>query len=247
MVIEGRLVGLPECAAKTVKRTMGHLPFDVYLGQTSRAECRRKKRHLDNTHIIIVYDTLFKVFIAWNASIRKALCAGENVVYDVSTKLLSRYVNEGFQNGSIVPVYIPRNGTNRKTNGYEKVLIIGTDALYDFCRHYDDYLYPSEDDSEYMQPSLFASPKHDVCLFEQVEFTSLIRIRSMFPRMEHRNTRVRKTTDSSEGKCAVCGLDEPHVLEAVPISQGRGDAAKSVYLCNNHRIMYECGLIDIDA
>ena len=238
----------PSIAQKLIDRNT--LPGAVICRTSDNGSTNTKNKITTKEHIVINYSHRYNAYIIWNASIHRFLHNGSaSVTFNCGADAEAR-LEAGILEDEIITTYKRIRQTNFE-NCVEKVLLIGTNALFEFLQHYEDYLYPD----------VAAIPAGKSVLYTTPADSQLMRIDGKTPEQIERSriaaTRTkrdpefrRKILAKYHSTCIVCGSTEEKQLQAAHIESvqdGGSDSADNGYcLCANHHLLYDAGLLDID-
>ena len=182
-------------------------------------------------HIVISYNHQHKVYIVWNAlkhqnfmGNKKTLSLGANGKKIIRDKSKLELQNE------IIPVPKQLHNSDIKC---ETVFIVGENALLDFCKHYEEYVFGNE-----------------ICSYDENQIDELERkYIQVFRKQRDPNFR-NKVLKKYDYTCIVCGCKETTILQAAHIvsveSGGSDDASNGYCLCANHHLMFDAKILNID-
>ena len=131
--------------------------------------------------------------------------------------------------------------------------MVGIDALGEFCRNYEEYIYPNETDNQTKTPLLFAASNTelrvlDVCS-EPWNELEVLRVKDKILRARRDPSFKKRILEKYNAQCIICGSKELSILQAAHICavQFGGDDStdNGVCLCANHHLLYDDDLLDI--
>lgn len=233
----------PESSKEILARTVPNYRKIFVLGQSRKCKYSSIYRFTDKEVVVISYNDLKGVFVAWSAHIHNHIHANANTL-----TLTADYPREGVREDEIKCVY-----TYRNMYGNEKIAFIGVNALYEFCMNFDYYLTPHSSDDAFRAPALYISDddefkKLEVGEDEVITFTA--RAKESVSRLR-RDPSFRKRVLEEYGYCCiVCGCSEEKILEAAHIVDVQYDnddtTDNGLCLCCNHHKLYDSGLLSFD-
>lgn len=233
----------PEGALEIIARTIPNYKKRFVLGQSCNFKFSSKYFFTDKEIVVLSYNRVHHVFVAWNAHIHNHI--HQNVD---SVVLTASGPRGGLQGDEIKCVYIYRN-----TYGFEKITFIGKDALYEFCINFDYYLTPNTSDSEFRSPALYVSDKDELEKLEaggNVPISFTARVKDNISRLRRDSTFRKRVLQDYGKRCIICGCTEEKILEAAHIVDVQYDnddtTGNGMCLCCNHHKLYDSGLLSID-
>lgn len=217
----------PEFSVQIVYRVLGHMPLNIYIGQTNGRKCVISKKIFSEYDLVLVYDYIYRVFIVWNTDLHRCLHAGKKVTLSIKGTWQLKEICE-IQDITTIPHKL--NATNGAESFMEQVIVCSQERLYWLCSHIDYYLQ-----------ELSGKQKINESVQRKIDLVC----------RKRRDTRFRdRVLERFHSTCVVCGENEERILEAAHIigvgNGGSDNISNGICLCANHHIMYDCGLIDID-
>ena len=204
-------------------------------------------------HFVISYYYPQKVFIIWNASVHRQIHNPKSMTTVSIGEENKGLLNASFNTGCINPVFKPIRQEGIK-DCVELVVIVGENALYNFCKTYEEYLIPNINEIPMGKHCLYAVPGgelHKISRHDDENYQFIERERERVYRAKRDPHFRDKVIEKWGGRCIVCGANEVRILEAAHIesvSKGGSDNPENGYcLCANHHRMYDQGIIDIDV
>ena len=227
-----------------IKRT---IPRDVYrLGQSNNFKNTVSKETVNSFDIFVSYCHIKKCFFVCDMRVHRLIHSGKIITLDAKT----HYLKDSFTTKDIYCKYVNRYAKNGYESAYEKILIVGEDAFYEFCCYYEDYLKPSKYDSEYKDPVYYVNENGSLSIIDSKKANDNNREVDIILRYR-RNPNFRKLVlEKYNYTCVVCGCKEPKILEAAHIKSvydgGNDDVENGLCLCSNHHKLFDSGLLKID-
>lgn len=130
---------------------------DCRISQSSNCSHSIKKSDISGISVIIVFDTIYKCFVAFNGKIQSTLHQSKS--NSIKTSLKNTYIYTNVSKiicDEIIPLYVKRNANSKLPDGcYEKIVLFKEAALAEFCDNYEDYLFPNKNDEDYHSPVVF--------------------------------------------------------------------------------------------
>lgn len=245
----------PLFAENTVARCIPHAYDKVYFGNSAEGKYQLSSGVKEGFQFVISYQWPYDVFIVWNAALHRLIRSeNSNITFSAGNEA-KKAISDGLPVNNCIKRYYKNLKNLRKefSNCVEVVLVVGKDAIYDFC----------QTPMEYMLPSLEEIPAGKICLYAKAgealkrasrddaqTIEQLLREREIVTRAKRDNQFRQLVLDRWNRQCIVCGAKELTILEAahkVSVKDGGCDAPENGYcLCANHHLMYDHGLIDID-
>lgn len=230
-----RTDGWPVRAVKTIRHTINKGQNSIILGNTENGNYQANGFRSDE-EILFSYIHSKEAFLVWNVNVLRSLGL-QNADCGVNGK---RTIENGIQSNEIKYIY------KKHKDGYEKIVLVGKDALFEFCSHYEEYLFPNEEDVKTGESILFASIIGDYQIIDSNSIninSELIRSRDLVSRAR-RNPKFRKEVlQKYNYTCIVCGTMEEKILEAAHIravsENGSDDVKNGVCLCANHHRLFD--------
>lgn len=154
--------GWPSSAKKAIKNCITNYR-DVVKFRTSTGDATISRPIADSFQIVVNYNSAKKCFIAWNAAIQNGIHHGKKIRLTIGKKgeaLLHKQIDPD----SITPFFRDINHSVQNTKCVELILIVGENALADFCKDYEKWIRPDKE----------KVPKGKTCLYAvaggEVEF-----------------------------------------------------------------------------
>lgn len=246
----------PSNYIKIIHRNIPNAKNTVLLGQSLNSTYHASLPLPDSIRLIISYNSIYQFFVAWNADIHRYIHVSASNHIEIN----ARWINHKRiipQSNEIKPVYISRmqkTDVDYPTSGYEKVLLIGQTALLQFCRHYEEYIYPNDDDQTDDGTLLWAAeniPLKTIHLNDAMQSSpEHVRIRDNITRARRDSTFRKRVLDYDNAQCIICGTKEKHILQAAHLYSvqfgGDDSTDNGCCMCANHHLLYDNGLLDID-
>lgn len=201
--------------------------------------------------LIISYNYSYKVFVVWNGAVHQQLhnhCGKRTLSMGATAEQVLR---KELDLNDIQRVYKPIK-QDGYTNCVELVVLVGRDALVDFCKSYEAYIFPDSSTIPDGKECLFAVPSEPIKRIGSKKHVEnrLIREKENFTRLKRDSTFRERVIARWQGKCIVCGITEKHLLEAAHIESvqagGSDELSNGYCLCANHHRMYDAAILDID-
>lgn len=241
----------PLGAERIVKRIIPNASVVVAFRHTKTGNNVISKLLPGTCQLVISYYYPKKVFLVWNAAVHHHIHNknGQTTVgLGAGGEAMLRH---GFQANRIDFSY-----KDVKQNGYpscvEKVIIVGVDALCDFCRSYQELLLPDMSEVPKGKLCLYAvsgGELHQLSGTCTESYQIIERERENVARLKRDPIFREKVLQRWNYHCIVCGASERTILEAAHIesvkSGGSDDPANGYCLCANHHRMYDSALLNI--
>lgn len=240
-------------ALQIIKKFFGD---ECRISQSTYCAHTIKKHDISDVSVVIVFDTTYKCFVAFNGKIQSVLHQSKSDSIRITIK--RTYIRKNISKitcDEIIPVYVRHNANSVLLKGcYEKIVLFREDGLAEFCENYEDYLFPNEKDENYQSPVVF-------CGETSIEFYNetlpVVKTNDLTERQKDivfhpRRTPDfrRKVLDYYNRTCVVCGCKEPTILEAAHIKAvkdgGSDDVNNGICLCRNHHKLFDSGKLRID-
>lgn len=216
----------PEDAKAIVKR---FIPSDYYsLGNSNNFIYQTQYPFLSQK-MVISYNPYYKAFAVWDVM-------NSNFVGDTKTLSLGRE-GESFAKKTATEELVYTIQTFYKRN--ERVLLVGEQALYEFCSNYIYYLF-GENFFDDIESGLEVDDTKKQFYREYVSYQK----KKRDPKFRDRILKKFNNT------CIVCGCKEMSVLQAAHIQSvedGGDDSEVNGYcLCANHHLLFDSHKLAID-
>ena len=244
----------PANAEKIIARSIGGAYDHVIFGNSRSGQYRTTHPISESFQFVISYNYSSETFIVWNAAIHRFIHRGkENTTLSTRGNALSALVR-GIPKKEIKRVFqeFGNLGDEYKDCG-EIVLLVGKEALCDFCNSPEEYIFPELDDIPKGKICLFAragASLQRICSDDPQSITQLVREREQVSRAKRNSLFRQRAIEKWKGQCIICGAKELRILEAAhkeSVFSGGNDAPDNSYcLCANHHIMYDHGFISIN-
>ena len=201
--------------------------------------------------LVISYNYEKQVFIVWNGAVHHYLHNHSGKSTFSMGADAKETISDGFDLNRIQCVYKDIRQPHWE-NCVELVVIVGKDALLDFCKSYESYIFPDVSTIPEGKDCLFATPLSQIERVRREDSVEngLIRKRERVSRLKRDADFRERVIDRWQGKCIVCGVTEKRILEAAhkeSVRSGGSDDPENGYcLCANHHRMYDSALLDID-
>lgn len=240
----------PSGTSKIVLRNIPDANNCVIMSESEDGKHTKSHQIDASTRIVISYVWPKDVFVVWNAAVHAHIHnkSGQTTlsVGEKNKTLLSEV-----DSTAIIQTYkrIQQKGIY---GCVEMVLIVGKEALFDFCKNVDEYLFPNVDTIPLGKKCLYATPGGELERIDGTSFTSsvTIRERERIERAKRTPNFRKRVLDKWGNRCIVCGTTEERILEAAHKESvkagGSDDPQNSFCLCANHHRMYDRAILDID-
>lgn len=241
----------PYEAKKIVLRNISNADFCVIMSD-SKTGTYAKSHPIDRSaRLVISYIWPKDIFVVWNAAVHAYIHNEKGMTTLSIGKENEHFLDESFDSDAIVSVYktVKQPGI---CDCVEMVLIVGKEALFDFCKNVDEYLFPNVDTIPLGKKCLYATPGGELERIDRTSFTSsvTIRERERIERAKRTPNFRKRVLDKWGNRCIVCGTTEERILEAAHQESvkagGSDDPQNSFCLCANHHRMYDRAILDID-
>ena len=241
----------PTDAYKTVLRSIPFASKRVLFRETCNGTNTFSHAIPSSYQLVISYYYTERVFVVWNAAIHHHIHDRRGMTTLSIGADARDLINAGLESSCIERSFksVKQKGTK---DCVEMITIVGVDAVYDFCKDYQEYILPQ----------LSAIPTGKTCLYSTPS-GKLQRLNSkreecyqIVDRERELITRAKRDPQFREnviarwgGRCIVCGTKERRILEAAHIDSvkqgGSDDPINGYCLCANHHRMYDSGILDI--
>lgn len=224
----------------------------VGICETGTSSAKISDEDMKNSDIIIGYCNYKSLYVVWNAYLHRGSSSVSvsfndcNESEEISSRICSR--KDGKRN-------------------YEKQLFVPEDKIEHFCKHWLEYLMPSDEEFKKNEKIVWADKTHpkpinweEYCK-EAFKLQSLLNIDEDDDCLEKREriTSSRYERDpyfrslvigKYNNKCAVCRCSVPELLEAAHIKavkDGGNDSKRNgICLCRNHHKAFDSDLLKLD-
>lgn len=193
------------------------------------------------TVFVISYNEDFEVFTIWNALIHKKLFKGESRTLTLGTSNVSN-VTETHLETRINEIELFEKDLRGNSDNCikEKILVVGKNVFYEFCKNYRDYyIYFLEEYNRIFD-------RHN----SENNNDASERERELISRYKRDKMFRDNVLERFDNTCIVCGINEKSVLEAAHIKSvadgGNDDATNGYCLCANHHKLFDSGKLEID-
>ena len=240
----------PSGARKTIFRNIPNALQCVAMGESNDGRYTAQNQFPPSIQLVISYYFPKDVFLVWNATLHQHIHSA-TITLLMGAQATQRLAKE-FDKASIEQTFktIRKDGF---ADCVEMVLVVGSYALCDFCKNYEEYLIPDTNLIPAEKECLYALPGGDLKRIGNNDCDALRdinRTRDVVSRVRRMADFRNKVLTKWENHCIVCGVTERAILEAAhkeSVSSGGSDDVENGYcLCANHHRMYDSGLLDID-
>ena len=143
----------PSQAKKIIAR---NIPANsVIMCCTNNGSCNTRIKIKKEEHLMICYAYPYKTYIIWNASVHRFLhdkSANVSFLAGVNAEI---ELKNGVGSNEIIATY---KSIKNSSTQVEKVLLVEETALFEFCQHYEDYLFPDAESVPKSKIALYATP-----------------------------------------------------------------------------------------
>lgn len=251
MIIKESTETWPTGAKKIVLRNIPFAYDTVIFKETSNGGNTFAHSIHSKYQLVISYYYPKKVFVVWNAAVHHHIHDSRGMTTLSIGSEADELLKNGFESDRIDCCFktIKQRGT---TDCVELVVIVGVDALYDFCKAYQEYILPQVNTIPKGKKCLYATPEEKLqrlsCVAEE-SYQLVEREREKITRAKRNPLFRDKVIDRWGEQCIVCGAKERKILEAAHIYSvkqgGSDDPANGYCLCANHHRMYDTGILNI--
>lgn len=196
-----------------------------------------------NFELILGYDSYYDIYAAWNPYVHQNLRGKEHTFGcgKIRKKDIRKFI-------SMYPIY-----KSLQNNGYyEKMVLIKSEYIKEFCKNYSLYLYPDKSDKGFNEKVICGFNDGKPIYLENSNLTNVVkRNRYTCTGLERSATFRKNILEYFDKTCIVCGCKEIKLLQAAhitPVSEGGSDDVSNGYcLCANHHLLFDVGKLEIDA
>lgn len=240
----------PDDAENILYTTIPNARQCVRIGSSTNNEFTTTTKIDVFDQLVISYNPCYRIFIAWNSAIHAYLHKdeGKTIKFHVGSQINKFLKEKKFVDAyEIVACFRPIS--NYGVNCVEQILIIGRNAISDFCQEYVTYLYPD----------VLKIPEGKKCLYAEaggkirevsLKDAPLIRARESVDRSRRDRAFREKVLERWGKRCIVCGATEEQILEAahiVSVKDGGSDDPENGYcLCANHHRMFDAKIMSVN-
>lgn len=152
----------PANAKKTIKNCITNYR-DVVKFRTSTGDATISRPIADSFQLVINYNSTKKCFIIWNAAIQNGIHGGKKMRLTIG-KAGEDLLHKEISSNSIKRFFRDVNRSVQNAKCVELILVVGENALADFCKDYKKWIRPDKE----------IVPKGKTCLYAvaggEVEF-----------------------------------------------------------------------------
>lgn len=244
--------GFSDWPRNGIKIVQRYFPDNFYTSSSSIDGKYQSRTQISSEQMLISFDCKHEVYTIWNLYIHKFLKDTRSMVTVRRGAPGDEAIKRGMKVNDIIKTFKPIRHGNRE-ECVEIVVLVGKDALFEFCSNYSDYLFPHIGDNT-LKKIAFSTP--DVNELQFID-TSLPRLPELVTR-EIYTSYVKKRDPAFRKKilaywdytCIICGCREENILQAAHIRSvaagGNDDIENGVCLCANHHLLFDSGLLEIN-
>lgn len=152
----------PSSAKKTIKNCITNYR-NIVKFRTSTGDATISRPIADSFQLVINYNSTKNCFIIWNAAIQNDIHNGKRMRLTIG-KMGETLLHKRIDPDSITPFFRDINRSVQNTKCVELILVVGENALADFCKDYEKLIRPDKE----------IVPKGKTCLYAvaggEVEF-----------------------------------------------------------------------------
>lgn len=232
---------------KNAERNIG-LCIAVGSGSESKITCNVSDLLTKEYKLVISYRSNYNFFVVWPTELNFHKARTQFAVGQ--TYQFRALIGRGVGDNAIIPYYKEVKGEDSYLLGYQKILLVGANRLQDVIEHYEEYIFPSQDDEGYIEP-ICAPDEKGVPVFRRTsEDTPQALLKADITRAKDYISRTRRdyrfhrlVLERWNNRCAVCGETELIVLQAahiIAVKDGGSDEPNNgICLCANHHLMFD--------
>lgn len=240
----------PANATKIVLRNIPNANSYIIMSENKNGKYTSNGPLAPEVRLIISYNYAKEVFIIWNGFVHQQIHSSMGMCTLSMGKEAEKMLKKKPDDIWIEQTYkeIRQKGMD---NCVEMVVIVEKNALLDFCKNFEEYIFPD--------PRTI--PKGKKCVFawsndklEKIDSDGekgcFSREREWIARAKRNAAFRKKILKFWNNQCIVCGATEEKILEAAhkeSVRNGGLDEVENGYcLCANHHKMYDAALLNID-
>ena len=213
---------------------------------------------IPNEQIVISYNCILGIYIIWNMATKKLITSpSSQLVFDLTVEASAKIqevkhdeIVPFFQKIMISPFSEAQAVLGRSDSYVERIIFVGKERFFDFCRDFDLYFYPNPEDTPSGKTLLFALPGGELQQLQKGQTSlvdNIIREREKFSRAKRDPNFSNKIKKHFNYTCAICGITEKDVLQAAHIKSvaegGSDKISNGICLCANHHLLLDSGKI----